>query len=286
VLLGFAVLLTLKPTTYDPLEGYNVYHNPLALTTELKDKAGKLASYALTVDPSFNNRTVWSEANVQRWAGDPTPSTIIGNSTPFHANYMYPIVQFAPIHPTGVVNLNSDATTLLHARQTVWGQNFMSNWAPENGLCLAWPSAARLVDAAASPRSAFGTHTLVDAFEAALDATMQPNLWPSMGGGGVEQVGATQAVNDLLLQSVDGELRFFPGWGDCTNTNTFTTRQSTKRPLKSEGRPVHTSTGSHLVEAPCTLSSDAVTFVKLRTPGAFLVSATKTRYDALFTTAG
>jgi alpha-L-fucosidase 2 len=33
-----------------------------------------------------------------------------------------------------------------------------------------------------------------------------------MNGGGVEQVGATQAVNDLLLQSVNGKLHFFPGW--------------------------------------------------------------------------
>ena len=38
----------------------------------------------------------------------------------------------------------------------------------------------------------FGPSTLLDKFEAALRATMQPNFWPSMGGGGLEQVGATQ----------------------------------------------------------------------------------------------
>jgi hypothetical protein len=42
--------------------------------------------------------------------------------------------------------------------------------------------------------------------------TMQPNLWPSMNGGGVEQVGATQAVNDMLCQSVNGKIHLFPGW--------------------------------------------------------------------------
>merc|ERR1712050_450520 len=41
---------------------------------------------------------------------------------------------------------------------------------------------------------------------------MQPNLWPSMNGGGVEQVGATQAVNDLLIQNVGGVINFFPGF--------------------------------------------------------------------------
>jgi hypothetical protein len=56
---------------------------------------------------------------------------------------MYPIVQFAPMHPTNLVNLDSDAATLKLARQTVWGQNSMSKWAPVNGLCLAWPAQPR-----------------------------------------------------------------------------------------------------------------------------------------------
>ena len=110
----------------------------------------------------------------------------------FDASGADPIVQFAPMHPTSLVNLDSDAATLRLARQTVWGQNFMSQWKPVNGLCLAWPSAAKLVDGSASPTSEFGTTTLADELEHALNMTMQPNLWPSMNGGGVEQVGATQ----------------------------------------------------------------------------------------------
>lgn len=125
---------------------------------------------------------------------------------------MYPIVQFAGIHPASTITLDSDPTTLQLARQTVWGQNFMSRWSPVNGLCLAWPLAAKIVDGGAPSTSEFGTSTLLDAFEQALNRTMQPNLWPSMNGGGVEQVGATQACNDLFLQSVGGSLRFFPGW--------------------------------------------------------------------------
>ena len=71
--------------------------------------------------------------------------------------------------------------------------------------------------------------------ESALNRTMQPNLWPSMNGGGVEQVGATQAVNDLLCQSVNGKIHLFPGWEPHT----------------------------------------AVSFRSIRTPGAFLVSASR-----------
>ena len=58
----------------------------------------------------------------------------------------------------------------------------------------------------------YNASVLMDAWEGALAAHMQPNFWPSLGGGGLEQVGATQAVNELLLQSFEGFLRFFPGW--------------------------------------------------------------------------
>ena len=97
-------------------------------------------------------------------------------------------------------------------RRTVWGQNFMSKWKPVNGLCLAWPSAAKIVDSRADPHSEFGVSSLLNNMEMALNLSMQPNLWPSMNGGGVEQVGATQAVNDLLVQSVHGAIRLFPGY--------------------------------------------------------------------------
>ena len=38
----------------------------------------------------------------------------------------------------------------------------------------------------------------------------------------MEQVGATQAVNELLLQSFQGVLRFFPGW-PLNESASFTT---------------------------------------------------------------
>jgi hypothetical protein len=41
---------------------------------------------------------------------------------------------------------------------------------------------------------------------------MQPNFWPDMGGGGLEQVGAAVAVDELLMQSHEGFLVFFPAW--------------------------------------------------------------------------
>ena len=65
-----------------------------------------------------------------------------------------------------------------------------------------------------------------------------------MDGGGVEQVGATQAINDLLLLPVDG----------YAQQNGIST--------------MHFCNGWELGEA--------VSFDKIRAPGAFLVSATRT----------
>lgn len=122
----------------------------------------------------------------------------------------WPIATFAPVHPTGRVSLSSDAATLRLARTTIWATNSATHWAPINGLCLAWPSASRLADK--HEPFPFGSAALLDHFETALRAKMQANFWPNLGGGGLEQVGATVAVNELLLQSFEGFLRFFPGW--------------------------------------------------------------------------
>jgi hypothetical protein len=126
------------------------------------------------------------------------------------ANYMWPIANFAPIHPTGQVTLDADAATKTVARNTVHMVNSFSGWHPVNGICLAWPSAARMMDK--HEPYPIGPSELLDTWAAALTVTMQRNFWPSMGGGGLEQVGATQAINELLLQSYQGVLRFFPGW--------------------------------------------------------------------------
>lgn len=149
-----------------------------------------------------------------------TPREPVLRPADFATNYNYPIIHFSPVHPANLVGLHSDVysgnDTVAHAKlldvaiSTVWGDNERSKWRPVNGLCLAWPSATRVTDGALPGRSA----ALLDRYEDALDHTMQPNFWPSMGGGGLEQVGATLAVNELLLQSHEGFLALFPAWGE------------------------------------------------------------------------
>ena len=55
-------------------------------------------------------------------------------------------------------------------------------------------------------------------------ANFSLSLFPllSLGGGGIEQAGATEAVNSALLQSQEGFLRFFPMW-PANESASFTT---------------------------------------------------------------
>ena len=134
--------------------------------------------------------TVWLEAN--------------GTEADFLSNAAaYTIVYYAALHPAQVVSLSSDAATLATAWSTVAQVNAVADWHPVNGLCMAWPPATRVAGAA---RAAL----VLDSFEDALRATMNENFYPDLGGGGVEQFGATEAVNSALLQSQEGFLRLFP----------------------------------------------------------------------------
>ena len=157
-----------------------------------------------------SNCSGWSEAT----------NTDTNTPAVMPANYMWPIANFAPVHPTGEVTLDADTATKTLARNTIHMVNSFSGWHPVNGICLAWPSAARMMDKHDPYPVTPGQ--LLDTWASALDATMQRNFWPSMGGGGLEQVGATQAINELLLQSYQGVLRFFPGW-PLNETANFTT---------------------------------------------------------------
>ena len=154
-----------------------------------------LASYATTTAQDGSNRTIFAEGRAM------AP----GQGIPWSGNARYPVDYFAPMHPAGQVGLTAPPDLLRVARDTVDAINAVNKWHPTNGLCMAWPPATRVAN---SSRAA----ALLDHFEAALSATLQRNLYPSLGGGGIEQVGGTLAVNELMLQSFEGFLRFFPAW--------------------------------------------------------------------------
>ena len=117
------------------------------------------------------------------------------------------------MHPGEDVDLASDGATLKIARRTVDTINAINDYSPTNGLCMAWPPAARVVNS---------TATLLENFDTALAHTMMPNFIPFIdnrptGGSGcnIENSGATVAVNDLLASvhghGTNASLRLFAG---------------------------------------------------------------------------
>lgn len=154
-----------------------------------------IAAYPTTTAGDGSGRTVFAEARAMQ------PNETI----PWSDNARYPIDYFAPMHPAGELGLGSDPTLLAVARNTIDSINSVNGWHPTNGLCMAWPSATRVANASTAG-------ALLDNFEAALHKTQQTNLYPNLGGGGIEQVGGTLAINELMLQSFEGFLRFFPAW--------------------------------------------------------------------------
>ena len=128
-------------------------------------------------------------------------------------NARYPITFFNAMHPGEDIDLESDDGILAIARQTVNDINEMNDYSPTNGLCMAWPPSARVVQS---------TERLLTKFTKALNDTMMPNFIPYIenrptGGSGcnIENAGATVAVNDLLASvhghGANASLRILPG---------------------------------------------------------------------------
>jgi len=124
-------------------------------------------------------------------------------------NKEYPIANFAAMWPTDEIGATqtADKALLARAKQTVYGLNKYQRkpWANTNGFCLSWPPAVRV-----SERS--DAAGLVAAFSAAILSTTGNNACVENNGGMLENIGATVAINDLLLQSHGGVARFFPVW--------------------------------------------------------------------------
>jgi hypothetical protein len=124
-------------------------------------------------------------------------------------NKEYPVSNFAAMWPTDEIGTTQtvDADLLARAKQTVYGLNHYQNrpWANTNGFCLSWPPAVRV-----SGRG--DAEELVTSFAGAIDAATGNNGCVHNNGGMLENIGATVAINDLLLQSHGGRMRFFPVW--------------------------------------------------------------------------
>ena len=199
----------------------------------------KLAPYPTTTS---ENQTVFDECE---------------NSGDFGGNSRYPVVNFGHIHPAAMITRLSVSEELMQiGRNTVDQINKRNGWVPENGLCMGWPPASVVSDNA--------SYTM-DGFTSGLKRVMMSNYVPQIFGGCVsEQAGALQGINDLMMQSYDGVIVFFPAGWDTGDAKGLPDDDAAPGGGGGGGGGTGDGGGNN---------SASVSFSSLRARGAFLASA-------------
>ena len=104
------------------------------------------------------------------------------------------------IYPAGAIGLDSDPKLLEISRNMI---DSMSRWIDGNGVSSWYTACARVgydpAQILAELRNMYDHHSM-------------PNKVLAFGGGGIENVSPSLAVNEMLLQSHEGVIRFFPCW--------------------------------------------------------------------------
>ena len=104
------------------------------------------------------------------------------------------------IFPSDTIGLESDPKLLEISRNTI---DEMSRWADYNGFSSWYTACVRV---------GYDPKIILSKMREECDKHSFPNLLLFYGGGGVESCGGFLAINEMLLQSHEGVLRFFPCW--------------------------------------------------------------------------
>ena len=108
------------------------------------------------------------------------------------------------VWPSGVIGLDSDPQLLERARSEIRA------W-PESRWVTSGSSVPHAFAAAA--RVGYDPDEILSMLRKRIDHSAFPNLWVFQGGGGIETCGGiTASINEMLLQSHEKVLRFFPVW--------------------------------------------------------------------------
>ena len=104
------------------------------------------------------------------------------------------------IYPAGAIGLDSDPKLLEICHNTIAA---MSRWHDNNGFSSWYTACARV---------GYDPKAILANMRKECDRRSYPNLILYYGGGGIENVSGFLAVNEMLMQSHEGVLRFFPVW--------------------------------------------------------------------------
>ncbi|MCX6877883.1 MAG: hypothetical protein NTW21_29330 [Verrucomicrobia bacterium] len=104
------------------------------------------------------------------------------------------------IFPAGAIGLDSEPQLLEISRNMI---HAMGRWSDGNGFATWYSACARVGH---DPKA------ILAGLRTESDKHSMPNRLLSYGGGGIENCAGFNAINEMLLQSHDGVLRFFPCW--------------------------------------------------------------------------
>jgi hypothetical protein len=182
-----------------------------ALYTALLDMN---ASGAITASPS--DVTLWTTelANLA-----PFPTYTTGGLTYYKATQDTPNVgggyAYNPAVWVPSIGLGSPAASLLAMQNTVYNVGDTNNgWYQQNSFAWVFPASARV--------GLPDTYSRFLAFLAGrlgFGALLQQNGIVAQYGGGAETMGSIETVDEMLLSSYDGILRFYPVWPLARNVS-------------------------------------------------------------------
>ena len=104
------------------------------------------------------------------------------------------------IFPAGAIGLDSSPRELEISRNML---DAMARWDDQNGACSWYTACARV---------GYPPEVILQHLRKLYDRSSMPNGLLNFGAGGIENVSPSLAVTEMLLQSHDGVLRFFPCW--------------------------------------------------------------------------
>ncbi len=104
------------------------------------------------------------------------------------------------IFPCDAIGLDSDPKLLAICHNTI---NEMARWADYNGFSSWYTACVRI---------GYDPKIILTKLREECDKHSYRNLLLYYGGGGIESCGGFLAINEMLLQSHEGVIRFFPCW--------------------------------------------------------------------------
>ena len=111
----------------------------------------------------------------------------------------WPIIEH--IWPAGQIGLDSDSKLLEVAHNTI---TLKPSWKHTNCFPMTYTAAARV---------GYDPNVILENLRKRCRDNGHPNLWIEQRGGGIETVSAVpSAINEMLMQSHEKVLRFFPVW--------------------------------------------------------------------------